>query len=194
MRLSALLVIVLPVPALADDCADRLSRLLATDLTAAGPYVAMNVNTMAGMTQRYRHSFVSDRHYLVETLEPPGQPAMLHHEGAAWAADGNGGWTLAWAMDPDEAAAGIAAQRQALAGAVVSADCTSEAAGTETLTGRIGPTDTFGPEATVAYVVSAGTGDVRELRYAYRMNGMDITARYEIGREPGLALPVPPAR
>jgi hypothetical protein len=38
----------LPAPALADDCALRLQTLLATDLTADGPYTAMNTNVMAG--------------------------------------------------------------------------------------------------------------------------------------------------
>jgi len=115
MRLLPL-VLLIPSPALADDCADRLRALLATDLTANGPYIATNTNQMAGAEQVFRQMFVSDRHFLVETVSPPGQPDTLHYEGGAWHSDGTEGWTLAGQVDADGAAAGIAAQRGALSG------------------------------------------------------------------------------
>jgi hypothetical protein len=188
----AFILLLLPGPALADDCTARLAALLGSDLAANGPYIAENINVMAGAEQVYRQSFISDRHFLVETLSPPGLPATLHHEGGAWTADGAGGWTLAWQIDPDEAAAGIAAQRQAAAAAVLTATCTSGGDGTETLTGTLGPTPHLGPEASVAYVIDAGTGAVLALSYAYAINGLPVTAQYTISAAPGLTLPLPP--
>lgn len=190
MRLFALLLL-LPAPALAEDCAQRLRSLLATDLAAAGPYTAMNVNVMAGTEQTYRQSFVSDRHFLVEPLEPPGLPATLHHEGAAWHADGAGGWTLAWRSDADEAAQAIEDQRQANAAAVESATCT-DTDGRLAIEGTLGPTPHFGPQARVGYVVDAATNQVLDLSYAYEVNGVAVTATYRISRAPGLTLPLPP--
>jgi hypothetical protein len=190
MRLLPLLLL-LPTAALADDCTQRLQSLLATDLTADGPYTAMNTNVMAGMEQTYRQSFVSDRHFLVEPLTPPGQPATLHHEGAAWTADGAGGWTLAWETDADEAAQGMEDQRQAAAAAVEGATCT-EGDGTVAIEGTLGPTPHFGPQATVGYLVDAATGQVLEISYAYVINGMAVTANYQISHAPGLTLPLPP--
>lgn len=139
MRLLAALLL-LPAPALADDCTLRLQSLLATDLTADGPYTAMNTNVMAGAEQTYRQSFVSDRHFLVEPISPPGLPATLHYEGAALQVDGAGGWTL----------------------------------------------------AIVGYVVGAATNQVLELSYADVINGVPVTANYQISRAPGLTLPLPP--
>ena len=193
MRLQAsLILLVLAPPAAADDaCVERLRSLLATDLTAEGPYTAMNTNVMAGVEQVYRQSFVSDRHFLVETLVPSGQPATLHHEGAAWHSDGAGGWALAWRTDPDEAAQAIAAQRQANADAVERASCT-EADGTIAVEGTLGPTPHFGPETVVGYVVDADTNQVLELSYAYVIGGVPVTATYAISRAPDLSLPVPP--
>jgi hypothetical protein len=190
MRLLPVLLL-LPAPALADDCALRLQTLLATDLTADGPYTAMNTNVMAGAEQTYRQSFVSDRHFLVEPISPPGLPATLHHEGSAWHADGAGGWTLAWEMDADEAAQGIEDQRQAAAAAVESATCV-EGDGTVTIEGTLGPTPHFGPQATVAYVVDVATNQVVEMSYAYVINGVPVTADYQISRAPDLSLPLPP--
>jgi hypothetical protein len=187
-----LLLLLLPAPALADDCAERLRALLATDLTLDGPYTAMNTNVMAGTEQTYRQSFVSDRHFLVEPLTPPGLPATLHYEGSAWHADGAGGWTLAWQTDAEDAARGIAEQRQASADAVESATCT-EVDGALEIEGVLGPTPHFGPEATVAYVVDAATNQVLELSYAYVVGGVPVTADYQISRAPGLSLPLPPA-
>jgi hypothetical protein len=189
MRLLPVLLL-LPAPALADDCALRLQTLLSTDLTADGPYTAMNTNVMAGAEQVYQQSFVSDRHFLVETISPPGLPATLHFEGSAWHADGAGGWTLAWETDADEAAQGIEDQRQAAAAAVESATCT-EGDGTLTIEGTLGPTPHFGPQATVGYIVDAATNQVLELSYAYVINGIPVTANYQISRAPGLTLPVP---
>jgi hypothetical protein len=192
MRLFAILLL-LPAPALAEDCAQRLRSLLAIDLAADGPYTAMNVNVMAGTEQTYRQSFVSDRHFLVEPLEPPGLPATLHHEGAAWHADGAGGWTLAWQTDADDAAQAIEDQRQANAAAVESATCT-ETDGRLAIEGALGPTPHFGPGATVGYVVDPATNQVLELSYAYEVNGVAVTAHYAISRAPGLTLPLPPDR
>ena len=190
MRLLALLLL-LPSPALADACAERLRALLATDLTADGPYTATNTNVMAGTEQTYRQSFVSDRHFLVEPISPPGLPATLHHEGAAWHADGQGGWTLAWETDADEAAQAMEDQRQANAAAVESATCT-EADGRLAIEGTLGPTPHFGPEATVGYLVDTATDQVVGLSYAYVVNGVPVTADYRISRAPGLTLPLPP--
>jgi hypothetical protein len=190
MRLFAILLL-LPAPALADDCAERLRTLLATDLTADGPYTAMNVTVMGGTEQTYRQSFVSDRHFLVEPLAPADMPATLHHEGAAWHADGAGGWTLAWETDADAAAQAIEDQRQASAAAVESATCT-EADGTLAIEGTLGPTPHFGPQATVAYLVDTATNQVLELSYAYVINGVPVTANYQISRAPDLTLPLPP--
>lgn len=190
MRLLPLLLL-LPTAALADDCTQRLQSLLASDLTADGPYTAMNTNMMAGMEQTYRQSFVSDRHFLVEPIAPPGQPATLHYEGGAWHADGAGGWTLAWQQDAEAAAQGMEDQRQQMAAAVETATCTEGATTTE-ITGTLGPTPTFGPQMTVGYLVDAATGQVLEMTYAYVINGVPVTARYEISRAPGLALPLPP--
>jgi hypothetical protein len=190
MRLLAILLI-LPAPALADECTQRLQTLLATDLTADGPYTAMNTNVMAGAEQVYQQSFISDRHFLVETISPPGLPATLHYEGSAWHADGAGGWTLAWETDADEAAQGMDDQRQASATAVENATC-SEADGTIAIEGTLGPTPHFGPQATVGYVVDAVTNQVLELSYAYVINGVPVTANYQISRAPGLTLPLPP--
>ena len=190
MRLLAVLLL-LPTAALADECTQRLQTLLATDLTADGPYTAMNTNVMAGMEQSYRQSFISDRHFLVETISPPGLPATLHYEGSAWHADGAGGWSLAWEMDADEAAQGIEDQRQAAAAAVERATCV-EGDGTLAIEGTLGPTPHFGPQATVGYVVDAETNQVLELSYAYVINGVPVTANYQISRAPGLTLPLPP--
>lgn len=192
MRLLPLLLL-LPTTALADDCTQRLQSLLATSLTADGPYTAMNTNMMAGMEQTYRQSFVSDRHFLVEQITPPGQPATLHYEGGAWHSDGAGGWSLAWQTDADEAAQGMEEQRQQMATAVESAACTAEGT-TEEITGTLGPTPTFGPQMTVGYLVDAATGQVLEMTYAYVLNGMPITAHYEISRAPDLSLPLPPGQ
>lgn len=189
LRLIALLL--LPVPALADDCTQRLRSLLATDLAANGPYTAMNTNVMAGTEQTYRQSFVSDRHFLVEPISPPGLPATLHHDGSAWHADGADGWTLAWERDADEAAKAIEEQRQANADAVETATCT-EADGTLAVEGTLGPTPHFGPQATVGYLVDTATNQVVELSYAYVVNGVPVTANYRISRAPGLTLPLPP--
>jgi hypothetical protein len=190
MRLLPLLLL-LPSTALADDCTQRLQGLLATDLTADGPYTAMNTNMMAGMEQTYRQSFMSDRHFLVESLAPPGQPDTLHYQGGAWHSDGAGGWTLAWQNDAEEAAQGMEDQRQQMAAAVETATC-NEGATTDEITGTLGPTPTFGPQMTVGYIVDAETGQVLEMTYAYVLNGMPVTAHYEISRAPGLALPLPP--
>jgi hypothetical protein len=190
MRLLAILLL-LPAPALADDCAERLRALLATDLAADGPYTAMNTNMMAGIEQTYRQSFMSDRHFLVEPITPPGIPATLHYEGTAWNADGAGGWTLAWEMDADEAAQGLEDQRQAMAAAVEEATCT-EGDGMLEIAGTLGETPHMGPQATVGYVVDAATGQVLEISYAYVLNGMPVAAHYEISLAPGLSLPLPP--
>lgn len=191
--LTLALLILLPSPALADDCADRLRAALATDLAAEGPYVAMNTNVMAGQEQVYRQSFVSDRHFLVEVLKPEGLPDTLHYEGGAWNGDGAGGWSLAWQMDADEAAAGIEAQRQAAAAAVRSAACRSEG-GTLHIDGTLGPTPHLGDAAAVVFVIDEASDAVSAFSYAYTLNGMDVTARYQITREPDLTLPVPAAR
>jgi hypothetical protein len=190
MRLLPVLLL-LPTTALAEDCTQRLQSLLATDLTADGPYTAMNTNMMAGMEQSFRQSFLSDRHFLVETIAPPGQPDTLHYEGGAWHSDGAGGWTLAWQTDGDEAAQGMEDQRQQMAAAVETATCT-EGETTDEITGTLGPTPTFGPQMTVGYILDAGTGQVLEMTYAYVLNGMPITAHYEFSRAPGLTLPLPP--
>jgi hypothetical protein len=94
-------------------------------------------------------------------------------------------------MDADEAAQGIEAQRQAASQAVESATCT-EGDGTVALEGTLGPTPHFGPQATVGYVVDAATGQVLEISYAYVINGIPVTADYQISRAPGLTLPFPP--
>lgn len=190
MRLLPVLLL-LPAPALADECSDRLRALLASDLTAEGPYTAMNTNSMAGTEQTYRMSYVSDRHFLVETLQPEGQPATLHYEGGAWHSDGAGGWTLAWQNDADATADTIAEQRETLAGAVEAATCT-DGEGAAEITGTLGPTPTFGPQTTVGYLVDAATGQVLELTYAYVVGGVPVTAHYQISRAPDLTLPLPP--
>ncbi|OAN73312.1 hypothetical protein A8B78_18830 [Jannaschia sp. EhC01] len=190
----ALLLTLSSTPALADDCTGRLQALLATDLAADGPYVAENVNRMAGAEQVYRQSFMSDRHFLVETISPPGLPDTLHYEGGAWNSDGAGGWTLAWQMDADEAAAGIEAQRQAAAQAVQSATCADPGDGTQTLIGTLGPTPHFGPEATVGYVIDGATGAVQQMTYDYALNGLPVSAQYRISPAPGLSLPFPPGQ
>ena len=192
MRLLPLLLL-LPTTALADDCTQRLQALLSTDLTADCPYTAMNTNLMAGTAQTYRQSFVSDRHFLVETLSPPGQPATLHYEGGAWHADGAGGWTLAWQTDPETAAQGMADQRAQMAAAVEAASCT-EGETTEQITGTLGPTPTFGPQMAVGYLLDAASGQVLEITYAYVLNGMPVTAQYQISRPPELTLPLPPGQ
>lgn len=188
----ALLVIVSAFPVLADDCAQGLQTLLSTDLTADGPYVADNVNRMAGAEQIYRQSFLSDSHFLVETISPPGSPDTLHYQGGAWHSDGAGGWTLAWQVDAEDAAAGIEAQRQSMAQGVLSATCTTNADGTEQIEGMIGPTPQFGPELSVGYVVDVDTSQVRQQSYAYTLNGLAIEAHYDIRRAPDLTLPLPP--
>jgi hypothetical protein len=73
---------------------------------------------------------------------------------------------------------------------VESATCT-EGDGTLTIEGTLGPTPHFGPQATVGYIVDAATNQVLELSYAYVINGIPVTANYQISRAPGLTLPVP---
>jgi hypothetical protein len=114
----------------------------------------------------------------------PARDAALR--GSAWHADGAGGWTLAWEMDADEAAQGIEDQRQAAAAAVESATCV-EGDGTVTIEGTLGPTPHFGPQATVAYVVDVATNQVLEMSYAYVINGVPVTADYQISRAPDLS-------
>ncbi|MBY4893379.1 hypothetical protein KUL25_11450 [Rhodobacteraceae bacterium N5(2021)] len=194
MRPLLLAALLLPTPALADDCAGRLRTLLSTDLAANGPYTAMNTNRMAAAKQVYRQTFVSDRHFLVETISPPGQPDTLHYNGGAWNSDGAGSWTLAWQMDADEAAAGIEAQRQAAAQAVQSAICADPGDGTQTLTGTLGPTPHFGAEATVGYVIDGATDTVQQMTYDYVLNGLPVSAQYRISPAPGLSLPFPPGQ
>ncbi|AHM02910.1 hypothetical protein roselon_00468 [Roseibacterium elongatum DSM 19469] len=183
-------------PVLADDCAARLSQLLATSLTAEGPYIAENVNMVAGMRQVFRQHFVSDTHFLVEQLEPAGMPDTLHYDGGAWTADGAGGWTLAWQIPAEEAAAGMVAQRQAMAAAVENARCTTETRDgrmMERISGLLGETPTFGPSLAVAYLVDATSGQVTHLTYDYTLNGMEMQADYVISPAPNLTLPLPPS-
>jgi len=196
MRPLLALLMTLPAPALADDCAARLSDLLATSLTADGPYIAENVNMVAGMRQVYRQHFVSDTHFLVQQLEPAGMPDTLHYNGGAWTSDGAGGWTLAWQMPPEDAAAGMVAQREAMAGAVESATCATETLdgrAMERITGLLGETPTFGPSLAVSYLVDTTTGQFTHLTYDYTLNGMEMHAEYEISPAPGLDLPLPPS-
>ncbi len=190
MRPLLLATLLLPTPALADDCADRLRALLSTDLAANGPYTATNTNRMAGAEQVYRQTFISDRHFLVETVSPPGQPDTLHYNGGAWHSDGAGGWTLAWQTDADEAAAGIEALRQSLANGVLSATCTVDGA-QDVIVGEVGETAAFGPSLTVGYRVDTATGQVKELSYDYTLNGLEVQAIYQISPAPEAELPVP---
>jgi hypothetical protein len=191
MRLLPVLLL-LPAPALADDCALRLQTLLATDLTADGPYTAMNTNVMAGAEQVYQQSFVSDRHFLVETISPPGLPATLHFEGSAWHADGAGGWTLAWETDADEAAQGIEDQRQASGRRRGKRDLQSKATARSPSKARSGPRRISGRRQPWATWWTPPPTRCWRLSYAYVINGVPVTANYQISRAPGLTLPLPP--
>ncbi|GAB5447424.1 hypothetical protein [Gymnodinialimonas sp.] len=179
---------------MADDCVQGLQTLLTTDLTADGPYIAENLNRMAGAEQVYRQSFLPDGHFLVETISPEGQPDTLHYQGGAWNSDGACGWTLAWQMDAEDAAAGIEAQRQSMAQGVLSATCTANIDGTERIEGMIGPTPQFGPELSVGYVVDADTRQVHQLTCAYTLYGMSVEPQYDIRRAPYLTLPLLPGQ
>jgi hypothetical protein len=44
----------------------------------------------------------------------------------------------------------------------------------------------------VGYVVDTATNQVLELSYAYVINGVPVTANYQISRAPDLTLPLPP--
>jgi hypothetical protein len=178
-------------PPLADDCTQRLQSLLATDLTADGPYTAMNTNVMAGdgtdlpAVLRLRPALPGGT-----DLTPPGQPATLHREGAGLAPPtAQGGWTLAWETDADEAAQGMEDQRQAAAAAVEGATCTE---------GRRDGGDRGHARADAAFRAAGDGGLPRRrgygagagnLSYAYVINGMPVTANYQISRAPGLTLP-----
>ena len=191
----AAILVLQAAPGHADDCTGRLSELLATDLTAEGPYVALNTNVMMGSKQVFRQNFVSDSHYLVEQLEPEGMPDTLHYRGGAWHSDDAAGWKLAWQQDAETAAAGFEAQRKALSEGVVEAECMSETReGTsyEKVTGKVGKTAQFGDALEVGYLVDEATGSVVELTYDYKVNGIDVLATYEISRAPDLTLPLPP--
>ncbi|GGL69135.1 hypothetical protein [Wenxinia marina] len=195
MRRLVLLAL-LPLPAAADPCADRLAGLLGADMTADGPYVAMNTTEMMGQRMVYRQSQISDLHYMVETLEPVPRPAMVHQDGTAWQSDDAGGWTVAWEAPAEDLLAQMAALRTSLASGVLTAECgTEDRDGTafELVSGTVGPTDVFGEELAVSYLVDPATGRPVRITQDYVSSGMEVSTLYEIEFADDLELPTPSA-
>lgn len=188
MRILAVLA-VLPTVSAADTCRDELADILGADLTANGPYIATNTNQVNGIQQVYRQLFLTDTHYLVETLQPEGLPDTLTYDGGAWQRDGTGGWELIRRFDIDETVDGVAAQRAALADGVASASCEGDV-----IEGVVGETRWFGPELHVRYVLHPETRSVQEFTFDFTVNGAEILAHFVIEAAPGLELPAPSDR
>lgn len=195
MRFALLLALaVLPVPALANECAARLSALLATPPHDGHAYVAETTTTNGGQTGRFTQNWASPRHSLMVTHEPPGMPDTLQHEGGTYAPDGKGGWTLLYEGDPDQQEKDSAAMRAAMSAAVTVADCGAETRDGRTfdrVEGTLANLPPYEGDVQMRYLVDPETGDVAFMDMAYRMAGIDNTATFAFVRAPDMQLPVP---
>jgi hypothetical protein len=195
MRILRLcLFIALPAPALADDCAVRLSALLGTPPFEGQPYIAETATVSGGYAGRFTQNWASLRHSLMVTHEPPGMPDTLQYEGGTYAPDGNGGWTLLYQSDPAQMEADTRAMQAAMAAAVTKATCGPEDRDGKTLDRLKGTLTNIPPyegDVAVSYLIDPATGQVAEMDMAYRMAGIDNTVTFVFSPAPGMVLPVP---
>lgn len=195
MRFFPLLAVGLfPMPVLADDCAARLSVLLAEPPFGGGPYIAETTSTSAGVAGRFTQNWASPRHSLMVTHEPPGMPDTLQHEGGTYAPDGQGGWTLLYKGDAEQQEKDGAAMRAAMSAAVVAAACGTETRDGQTfdrVEGTLANLPPYEGDVAVRYLVDPASGDVAFMEMAYRMSGIDNATSFAFTPAPDMQLPLP---
>lgn len=193
MRLTILFAI-FPLPLLADPCADRLSALLAAPTFNGQPYAARATGEIGGMPSVTVQRFHTELHSYIVTEQPPGTPDMLHFNGGAYMADGAGGWTLAWQMDPAEMTRQAAEMRAAQATGVIRAECgTGQIDGVEVdhVAGVVKQVPPWQSELGVAYDIETATGLPKRMTYDYTMSGMPTHVQFDFTPMPDMVLPEP---
>lgn len=188
------LFLLLPLPALADPCADRLAELVASPALVDGPHDIVSIGTMGTMQTHTVHHYVDAQHFLVETVAPAGMPDTLHYQGGMYTADGNGGWTLSTQVDAAQMEAEGARMRAEQAAAISSARCgteTREGTTYEVVEGTIAAIPPYNAERMLRYVIDPASGQLVEHGQAYEMHGMKTLVTYTYMPNPELVLPTP---
>lgn len=125
---TAFILLVSARPGLAEDCGEKLSRLLVEWLEPRAPASAMmTVETKGQPTTKNEFLHLDWDRYMVKTIEPAGGPWYLTLDGTTWqSADAGKTWVKAYSFDKDDTRAkGNEITRQQ-AGTVENAVCGGE--------------------------------------------------------------------
>jgi hypothetical protein len=183
-----------PATAQADDCSARLAALLGSIPYEGQPYEVRLQSDTNGVPGLFIQKWASPRHGLIHTLEPAGMADTLHHEGAAYAPDGQGGWTKLYEADPAQQDKDAAAFRATLAANVRTATCGSDTRDGITyvlVAGTVAAMPPYDGDLTYRYLLVPDSGAIAHMDMDYTMSGLLTTSTFAFSPAPGLTLPTP---
>lgn len=189
-----LLLALLPLPAVADPCTERLAALVGSPALIEGPHDIQSRGTIGTMQTETLHHYIDAQHFVVETVLPAGIPDTLHYQGGTYTADGAGGWVLSTRVDAAQMEAEGARMRAEEAAAITQARCGTEdrnGTGYEVVEGTIAAIPPYNAERSLRYVIDTATGQLVEHAQAYDLHGMKTLVTFTYTPNPGLVLPLP---
>jgi hypothetical protein len=193
MRLT-LALIVFPALAQADDCTARLADLVSRPAMNGQPHEALATIAVDAQRMVMRYQNLSERHQLVEIIEPAGEPGFMLYENGYYAPDGAGGWAYLEPSNIDAQQANFARMRAAQATSILSATCATEIRDGityDSIDGSIGPFPPFDNGMMLRYLLHPETQVVAVMENTYDLDGVATTSSFAFTLTPDLTLPTP---
>jgi hypothetical protein len=193
MRLT-LALLLLPSLAQADDCTARLADLVSRPAMNGQPHEALVTVAVDNQRMVMRYQNLSERHQLVEIIEPTGDPGFMLFENGYYAPDGAGGWAYLEPSNIDAQQANFARMRAAQAAGILTATCGAESRDGITydrIDGSIGPFPPFDNGMTLRYLLLPETQVVAVMENSYDLDGVVTNSSFVFTLTPDLTLPTP---
>ena len=193
---TALVLMASARPGLAEDCGEKLSRLLIEWLEPRAPATAMmTVETKGQPTTRNEFMHLDWDKYMVKTVEPAGGPWYLTLDGTTWqSGDGGQSWTKAYSFDKDDTRAKGNEMVKQQASTVANAVCSEEDLGGvmhETIEADMTNTTNMVFQIHAKYWINPDNGFVTKTTMRMTAENFENFTTQEWTAAPDLTLPSP---
>ena len=183
-------------PGLAEDCGEKLSRLMIEWLEPRAPATAMmTVETKGQPTTRNEFLHLDWDKYMVKTVEPAGGPWYLTLEGTTYqSSDGGQSWTKAYSFDHNDTRAKSDESVKQQASTIENAVCGEEDLGGvkhETIEADMTSTTNTVVHIHAKYWINPDNGFVTKATSRMTMEGFENFTIQEWTAAPDLTLPSP---
>ena len=190
---AALLLCLLPIPALAEDCTDRAREALGAVMFDGQPYSSETEMSFGTQVTKSVFDWKADDHFRTTSVEPEGSPDSLYYQGVYYGSTEDGGWSESNRMDAGELKAQADEMRNTMAEKLVSADCQPvdrDGASFEAMTMGIAQHEPYESDIIVTRLYDA-EGQLTAVASSYMMQGQEVSVRQNLTPAPDLDLPVP---